>query len=179
VGDIKGNIEARNKGGEKGIADASGKLLSLAISLNSDLKVAGALTRGSRMQGVSWKSRRSTRSSGFRSGAACLAALFAVAFACIAQDGKPPATADTPSVQTADGNAHPIKDNNEHKKQIANESALLLDMALALKAEVDKTSKDTLSVDVIKKADQIERLAKTVKEKTKPGAGIEGGAPGH
>jgi hypothetical protein len=40
-------------------------------------------------------------------------------------------------------------------------------MALALKAEVDKTTKDTLSLDVIRKAEQIERLAKSVKEKMK------------
>ena len=40
-------------------------------------------------------------------------------------------------------------------------------MALALKAEVDKTTKDTLSLNVIKKADEIEKLAKSVKEKMK------------
>jgi len=46
-------------------------------------------------------------------------------------------------------------------------------MAVDLKAEVDKTSKDTLSLNVIRKADAIERLAKTVKEKMKqnPGPG--------
>ena len=83
--------------------------------------------------------------------------MFAVAFACIAQDGKSPASADPPSAQTAVAN---VKDNSERKKQIADQTAQLLDMALALKAEVDKTSKDTLSLDVIKKADQIERLGK-------------------
>jgi len=44
-------------------------------------------------------------------------------------------------------------------------------MALALKAEVDKTTKDTLSLNVIKKADQIEKLAKSVKEKMKQSSG--------
>ena len=57
------------------------------------------------------------------------------------------------------------------KKQISDESSQLLAMALSLKSEVDKTSKDTLSLKVIRKADEIERLAKTVKEKIKQGAG--------
>jgi hypothetical protein len=47
----------------------------------------------------------------------------------------------------------------------------LLAMALSLKAEVDKTNKDTLSIKVIRKADEIERLAKTVKERIKQGSG--------
>jgi hypothetical protein len=40
-------------------------------------------------------------------------------------------------------------------------------MAAELKAEVDKTTKDTLSLNVIRKADEIERLAHNVKEKMK------------
>lgn len=44
-------------------------------------------------------------------------------------------------------------------------------MAADLKVEVDKTNKDTLSLNVIRKADAIERLAKTVREKTKQGSG--------
>jgi len=40
-----------------------------------------------------------------------------------------------------------------------------------LKAEVDKTTKDTLSLDVIRKADQIEHLARSFKGKTKLAAG--------
>jgi hypothetical protein len=59
----------------------------------------------------------------------------------------------------------------ERKKQIADESAKLLKLATDLKAEVDKTSKDTLSVNVIRKADEIEKLAHSVKEKMKPAAG--------
>jgi len=57
--------------------------------------------------------------------------------------------------------------DSDRKKQITDESAQLLNMALALKAEVDKTTKDTLSLNVIKKADEIEKLAKSVKEKMK------------
>jgi hypothetical protein len=57
--------------------------------------------------------------------------------------------------------------NAERKKQIADDSARLLKLATDLKAEVDKTSKDTLSLNVIRKADEIERLAHSVKEKMK------------
>jgi hypothetical protein len=36
-----------------------------------------------------------------------------------------------------------------------------------LKTQVDKSTKDTLSVDVIKKAEEIEKLAHSVKERMK------------
>jgi hypothetical protein len=57
--------------------------------------------------------------------------------------------------------------NAERKKQIADDSAKLLKLAADLKAEVDRTGKDTLSLSVIRKADEIERLAHIVKEKMK------------
>jgi hypothetical protein len=55
--------------------------------------------------------------------------------------------------------------NAARKKQINAESAKLLKLATELKAEVDKTDKETLSVGVIRKADEIEKLARNVKEK--------------
>lgn len=57
--------------------------------------------------------------------------------------------------------------NLERKKQISDDTARLLELAQQLKTEVDKTSKDTLSVNVIRKAESIEKLAKGVKEKMK------------
>jgi hypothetical protein len=57
--------------------------------------------------------------------------------------------------------------NLERKKQIAEDSAKLLKLATDLKTEVDKTNKDTLSMNVIRKADEIEKLAHNVKEKMK------------
>jgi hypothetical protein len=57
--------------------------------------------------------------------------------------------------------------NQERKRQIADDSAKLLKLATDLKAEVDKTSKDTLSMGVIRKAEEIEKLAHSVKEKMK------------
>jgi len=61
--------------------------------------------------------------------------------------------------------------NADRKKQISEESAALLKLATELKAEVDKTTKDTLSIAVIRKADEIEKLAHSVKEKMKLTAG--------
>jgi hypothetical protein len=57
--------------------------------------------------------------------------------------------------------------NLERKKQIVDDSGKLLKLAADLKTEIDKTNKDMLSLDVIRKADEIERLAKGVKEKMK------------
>jgi hypothetical protein len=57
--------------------------------------------------------------------------------------------------------------NTERRKQISDDSARLLKLATELKSEVDKTTKDTLSLGVIRKADEIERLAHNVKEKMK------------
>jgi hypothetical protein len=57
--------------------------------------------------------------------------------------------------------------NTERRKQIADDSQRLLKLATDLKTEVDKTTKDTLSLSVIRKADEIEKLAHNVKEKMK------------
>lgn len=57
--------------------------------------------------------------------------------------------------------------NVERRKQIAEDSAKLLKLATDLKTEVDKTTKDELSLSVIRKADEIEKLAHNVKEKMK------------
>lgn len=61
--------------------------------------------------------------------------------------------------------------NDAREKQIADESAQLLKLATELKAEVDKTSKDTLSLAVIRKADAVEHAAHGVKEKYRADAG--------
>ncbi|HUX44910.1 MAG TPA: hypothetical protein VMV57_09180 [Terracidiphilus sp.] len=57
--------------------------------------------------------------------------------------------------------------NAERKKELTAETTELLKLATELKAEVDKTNKDTLSLTVIHKADLIEKLAHDVKKKMK------------
>ncbi len=57
--------------------------------------------------------------------------------------------------------------NSDRQKQLVADTNKLLSLATELKTEVDKTNKDVLSVDVIKKADEIEKLAKSVKDRMK------------
>ena len=57
--------------------------------------------------------------------------------------------------------------NAERKKQLSDDSTTLLTLAMALTAEGDKTNKEMLSLNVIRKADEIEKLAHDVKEKMK------------
>jgi hypothetical protein len=61
--------------------------------------------------------------------------------------------------------------NAERRKHIAENTAKLLKLATELQAEIEKTTKDTLSLNVIRKADEIERLATSVKELMKISVG--------
>ena len=103
-------------------------------------------------------------------------------------NGQPPSNGSTPSPDpgpgrgwTASGQlAIPVAQNGqqnleaanaERRKQIADDSARLLKLATDLKAEVDKTTKDTLSLSVIRKAEEIEKLAHSVRDKMRLTAG--------
>jgi hypothetical protein len=57
--------------------------------------------------------------------------------------------------------------NADRQKRLVADTDKLLALATDLKEQVDKSTKDTLSVDVIKKADEIEKLAHSVKERMK------------
>jgi hypothetical protein len=59
-----------------------------------------------------------------------------------------------------------LRNDDRQKRLVADTDKLLL-LATDLKAQVDKSTKDTLSVDVIKKAEEIEKLAHSVKERMK------------
>jgi hypothetical protein len=58
-----------------------------------------------------------------------------------------------------------VRRNSERQKMLVADTDRLLALAQQLKADVDKTDKDVLSIDVVKRAEQIEKLAKSVKEK--------------
>ncbi len=60
--------------------------------------------------------------------------------------------------------------NSDRQKRLVADTDKLLSLATELKQQVDKTDKNMLSVDVVKKADEIEKLAHSVKEKMKGGA---------
>lgn len=57
--------------------------------------------------------------------------------------------------------------STERQKKLVADTDKLLTLATELKTDVDKTNKDILSIDVIKKADEIEKLAHSVKERMK------------
>lgn len=57
--------------------------------------------------------------------------------------------------------------NLERKKQLQEDSQMLLKLATDLKEELDKASRDTLSLGVVHKAEEIERLAHSVQVKMK------------
>jgi hypothetical protein len=124
---------------------------------------------------------------------ACIVLVSGAAQSGQQQQPQPSATPDKPSVTSeasqppdADDEAKPDEPKPpeqqpapqaaptpgaEHKRQISDDSAKLLTLAMALKAEVDKTNKDMLSLDVIRKADEIEKLAHNVRDKMKVSVG--------
>jgi hypothetical protein len=79
--------------------------------------------------------------------------------------GTPEKVAGKPVPAAAQQNNPPTANTADEtqKQQIAGECADLLKMATDLKSAVDKTTKDTLSVTVIRKAGAIEQLAHKVR----------------
>jgi hypothetical protein len=61
--------------------------------------------------------------------------------------------------------------NKERQEQLKKDTDSLLKLATELKVYVDQTNENILSLDVIKKAEQIEKLARSVKEKMRAGYG--------
>jgi hypothetical protein len=57
--------------------------------------------------------------------------------------------------------------NQQRQQHLKQDTDKLLKLATELKTEVDKSNANILSVEVIKKADEIEKLAHSVKEKMK------------
>lgn len=99
---------------------------------------------------------------------ACACIVLATTFAGVGQDASPPSkkqSAEKVALPTASNQSH--DKNALRRKQLAEDSDRLYALAVALKAEVDKTNKDVLSLGVIRKADEIEKLAHNVKEEMK------------
>ena len=59
------------------------------------------------------------------------------------------------------------KRNLQRQDELKKDTEKLLELATELKQSVDKTDENTLSLEVIKKAEEIEKLAKGVKDKMK------------
>jgi len=61
--------------------------------------------------------------------------------------------------------------NKKRQQDIREETDKLFRLATELKAAVDKSNENLLSLDVIHKAEEVEKLAKKVKEKMKESVG--------
>jgi hypothetical protein len=59
------------------------------------------------------------------------------------------------------------KENVKRQQDLKKDTDKLLELATELKQYVDKTTENTLSIEVIKKAEEIEKLAHSVKDKMK------------
>jgi hypothetical protein len=57
--------------------------------------------------------------------------------------------------------------NQARQAELKRDTEKLLKLATELKESVDKTNESTLSVDVVKRAEEIEKLAHSVKDKMK------------
>lgn len=82
---------------------------------------------------------------------------------------QPPA-AQTPATAKATADtSKPATPQTPQQKQLADDTAKLLTLANELKTELDKSNKDTLSLSVIKKAQQVEKLAHKIRDEMKTG----------
>ena len=61
--------------------------------------------------------------------------------------------------------------NKKRQQDIREETDKLFQLATELKAAVDKSNENLLSLDVVRKAEEVEKLAKKVKEKMKESVG--------
>ncbi len=111
--------------------------------------------------------------------------IFFLALACAVlpartqQTGAPPTPpSQFPAAQGAppadNSDSHMMRDmekerNIMRQKEIIDDTNRLLELAKQLKAAVDKSNKDQLSLSVVDTANEIEKLAKSVKEKMRDG----------
>ena len=84
----------------------------------------------------------------------------------VSQDDRSPETKQKPS-DAEQNQAAMTRDDRE--KQVTEDSARLLKLATELKAEADKTTIDTLSLKIIHRAEEIEKLAHSVRKEIKDG----------
>jgi hypothetical protein len=89
-----------------------------------------------------------------------------------AQSPRPGPNANDPDEHADEQRAKLEKDmakkaNRERQVQLERDTDNLLKLANQLKQYVDKSNENTLSLDVVKKAEEIEKLAHSVKEKMK------------
>jgi hypothetical protein len=77
-----------------------------------------------------------------------------------------PMTSDVPVNPQLEQEQAKLRNTDRQRKLVADTERLVA-LANELKSQVDKSNKDMLSLDVVRKADEIEKLAHSVKEKMK------------
>jgi hypothetical protein len=159
----------------RGIRIAKRYILTLAFSLYT------ARMRGARMKFPEGRSDEFRQDTKFYSKSWVRnflgLALFTSGFISLAAAQQPaPGSAAQPPVAQAPATGEATADTSKsttpqtpQQKQLAEDTAKLLTLANELKAELDKSNKDTLSLSVIKKAEQVEKLAHKVRDEMKVG----------
>jgi hypothetical protein len=83
-----------------------------------------------------------------------------------AQHGRPPIEQPAPNPEMEKAQREQQKAlQKRNYEQLKADTDKLLQLSTELKAYVDKTNENVLSYDVVKKAAEIERLARSVKER--------------
>jgi hypothetical protein len=95
--------------------------------------------------------------------------LLAGAWLCFAQQPAPSSTTQQAAevVPATPAPVETAKPMSPKQKQLTDDTTKLQVLANELKAEMDKSSKDTLSLSVIKKAEAVEKLAHKVEDEMK------------
>lgn len=76
------------------------------------------------------------------------------------------------SQQERDMEQRQLKELNKRRQQdIRDDTTKLFELATELKAAVDKSNENLLSLEVVRKADEVEKLAHKVKEKMRESVG--------
>ena len=110
-----------------------------------------------------------------------LGKILTIAATCVILCGSALMTASAPAAPQIESRQDPAQKemqdrmmreaNKKRQKDIRDDTDKLFQLATELKAAVDKTNENLLSLDVVRKADEVEKLAKKVKEKMKEAVG--------
>ena len=82
-------------------------------------------------------------------------------------DKQTPASAGQKDAGTTPAQAANLSPAERKRAELLADTEKLYQLTQELKAEVAKSNKDTLSVSVVKKAQEVERLAKSIKERSR------------
>jgi hypothetical protein len=78
-----------------------------------------------------------------------------------------PASQKSTAPSEAEKTKTPLSPEEKKRADLRADTEKLYKLTQELKTEVEKSNKDTLSVSVIKKAQEIEQLAKSIRERSK------------